>query len=62
VSDPFCLLIIPPVGTDSGRTYADMVVQVMAYRQVDPLLRINHGRAVSRVLDNVQLVRRPNTA
>ncbi len=46
----------------SATTYSDVVIQVKANREVDPLITRNHRGSVSRVLDDVQLVLRTNTA
>ena len=37
-----------------------MVVEVVSNRQVDPRVWCNHGGAVGRVLDDVQLIGRAN--
>ena len=39
-----------------------MIVEVVADRHVDPRLAINHGRAIGRGLDNIELVLRSNAA
>lgn len=44
-----------------GFTYSDMVVQVHADWEIDPLILRNHGWSVnSRVIDHSQLIRRTN--
>jgi hypothetical protein len=46
----------------NGRTYADVVVQVVAHGQVDPLIRRDHARSVAGRLDDIQLVLGANAA
>ena len=43
-----------------GLTHADMVIQVVANWEIDPLVGRNHSRAIGRVFDNVELVGRAN--
>jgi hypothetical protein len=40
----------------------DVVVQVVSDRQVDPLIRGNHGRPIARRLDSIEHVLRADTA
>lgn len=48
--------------TITQNTYPDMIIQVVANREVDPLLGVDHCRTIHlRVLDDVELVFRPNT-
>lgn len=40
-------------------TYANVVIQVVADRKIDPLVRRDHGRAInSRAIHDLQLVGR----
>jgi hypothetical protein len=44
-------------------THADMVIQIVSDRQINPLVGRNHGRSVNlRVVDDLQLISGANAA